>query len=476
MPVAARTWVASLGLVAALFLSPAAAAGAPKAYLLDLQGTVGPVVADYVVLGLREAADQGATSVVLRVDTPGGLDSSMRDIIRAILASPIPVIGYVAPSGARAASAGTYIIYASHVAAMAPGTNIGAATPINLFGGGSSPPEPEGGPPVQPGAQKGKTSPGSVQPPADTPNQIRPADAELTKVTNDAVAYIRGLAELRHRNADWAERAVREAASLSASAALEQNVVDLMANDLDELLAKADGRTVEVLGQPRRIESANATVIALEPNWRIRLLATLADPNIAYILLLVGLYGLIFEFSNPGMYAPGVIGSISLVLGLMGLSVLPIAMAGLGLTLLGIALMAAEAFVPSFGALGIGGAVAFFIGSLMTFDTPGYRLAWPVVAGATVVSAGLFVLVLTMLLRSRRRPVSGGDAWLAGASGKVIAWREGEGQVEALGERWHARADRPLTAGQRVRVVGRQGLTLKVEPNGPGQAKPGEKP
>jgi membrane-bound serine protease (ClpP class) len=389
------------------------------------------------------------------MDTPGGLDTSMREIIRAILASPVPVVGYVAPSGARAASAGTYIMYACHIAAMAPGTNIGAATPVSL-GGGSPSPETE------PEKSDDETTSGKLS--GDKPRQLRPPNAELAKVTNDAVAYIRGLAKLRHRNVDWAERAVREAVSLPYDAALNENVIDIVAANVDDLLGKLNGHSVDVLDRRQILATAGATVTAIEPGWRTRLLAVLTDPNVAYILLLIGVYGLIFEFSHPGIFAPGVIGSISLVLGLVALNFVPIDMAGIGLTLLGIALMAAEAFVPSSGALGIGGAAAFAIGSLMTFDTPGYQLAWPVVAGATAVSMGLFILVLAMLVRSRRRPQFGGDAALLGATGEVIGWVGGEGQILVQGGRWHARAERPLAAGQQVRVLGRDGLTLRVEP------------
>jgi membrane-bound serine protease (ClpP class) len=425
------------------------AVAAPKAYLLDLKGAVGPVSADYLARGMHRAAEEGAAVIVLRMDTPGGLDSSMREIIRTILSSPLPVVGYVAPSGARAASAGTFILYACQIAAMAPGTNVGAATPVSLFGGSSSP-EPAPGKPETSGANE--------------PSQIRPPDAEMTKVTNDAVAYIRSLAKLSGRNADWAERAVREAASLPYDEALQFNVIDLVADDLEQLLEKLNGRTVQVLGTAWTLSVAGATVVPVEPDFRTRLLAMLTDPNVAYILLLLGVYGLIFEFSHPGIYAPGVIGIISLLLGLFALSIIPVDLAGVGLTVLGIALMVAEAFVPSFGALGIGGAAAFLIGSLMTFNTPGYRLAWPVVVGATVVSVGLFFLVMAMLVRTRRRPVSSGDATLFGAPAEVIIWAGEEGEVRALGERWHARAESRLSVGQTVRIVGREGLTLRVEP------------
>ncbi len=431
-------------------LAAPAAAEAPKAYLLDLDGAVAPVSADYLMRGLNKAAEAGAAVIVLRIDTPGGLDSSMRKIIRAVLASPVPVVGYVAPSGARAASAGTYILYACQIAAMAPGTNLGAATPVNLLGG---PPSPEQQPAKPESSGKGQTT------------QIRPPNAELTKVTNDAVAYIRGLATLHGRNADWAESAVREAASLPYDQALKLNVIDLVAADVQDLLTKLNGRTVQLADGARTLELDGATVVRLEPDLRTRLLATLTDPNVAYILLLIGAYGLILEFSHPGIFAPGVVGTIALVLGLVALSIIPFDLGGLGLTLLGIVLMASEAFVTSFGVLGIGGLVAFVLGSLMTFDVPGFRLAWPVVIGAASVSAGLFFLVLAMLVRARRRPMASGDATILGAKAEVIAWSGEEGEVLTLGEHWRARADRQLTAGQSVRVVSRDGLTLRVEPN-----------
>ena len=444
-------WMAVVCLALALWLPLAlhAAAASPKAYLLDLNGGIGPVSADYLVRSLGQAAEEDATIVVLQIDTPGGLDTSMRDIIRAILASPVPVVGYVAPSGARAASAGTYILYACQVAAMAPGTNLGAATPVSLFGG-YSPPVPK---PPKPDAT-GETK----------PDQARPPDAEMTKVTNDAVAYIRGLAKLHGRNADWAEHAIREAASLPSDEALKLNVIDLVADNLDQLLNKLNGRTVQVLGQSRTLDLAGVSVVRIEPDFRTRLLATLTNPNVAYILLLIGVWGLIFEFSHPGVFAPGVIGSICLLLGLFALSIIPVNLAGVGLTLLGLGLMVAEAFAPSFGALGIGGIVAFVLGSLMTFNTPGYRLAWPVVAGATIVTAAMFLLVLAMLVRARRRPLSSGDATLIGATGEVLSWDGEKGEVQALGERWKARAQTSLSAGQTVRIVERDGLTLRVEP------------
>ncbi len=444
-----RSMIAYLGFIVWLLLaSSAATEAAPKAYVLDLDGAVGPISAGYIVRGLHQAADEDAAIVVLRVDTPGGLDSSMREIVRAILSSPVPVVGYVAPGGARAASAGTFILYACQIAAMAPGTNLGAATPVSLFGKFSAP---------------GVEKPDNAD--ADKSRQLRPPDAEAAKVTNDAVAYIRSLAQLYGRNADWAEQAVREAASLPSDQALKLNVIDIVADSLPHLLDRLNGRTVHVLGVPVTLDLGGASIVKVTPDLRTRLLLTLTDPNIAFILLLLGVYGLIFEFSHPGMFAPGVIGAISLLTGLFALSIIPVDLAGLALTLLGIALMAAEAFIPSFGALGIGGAIAFVLGAMMAFDTPGYRLAWPVAIGAAVFSAGLFFLVLAMLVRARRLPASTGDAVLLNATATVITWAGEEGEVEALGERWRARGPRTLSPGQAVRVIGRDGLTLRVDLN-----------
>lgn len=435
-----------LGVVLWAILGSAAAIATPKAYVVDLDGAVGPASAAHVLHGLKLAAEQDAAVVVLRIDTPGGLGSSMREIVQAILASPVPVAGYVAPGGARAASAGTYILYACQVAAMAPGTNLGAATPVSLFGnlGGA----------------------GSDGTGKDTQaNQIRPADADAAKVTNDAVAYIRSLARLHNRNADWAEKAVREAASLPADEALKMDVVDIVAGNLPQLLDQLDGRVVQMAGGQRKLALKGAEVVTVPTDLRTRLLAAITDPNIAFLLLLLGAYGLIFEVSHPGLIAPGVVGAISLLVGLYALSFIPVDLAGLALTVLGLALMVSEAFVPSFGALGLGGATAFVLGAMMTFDTPGYRLAWPVAIGAGLFSIALSMLVLAMMVRARRQPATTGDVALTGASATVISWAGKSGVVEALGERWRAEGTKEFTPGQSVRVVGREGLTLRVTPD-----------
>ena len=437
-----------LVLSACLILGLAAPAGAAMVRVLTVQGAISPASADYLVRGITRAATDGAHLVVIEMDTPGGLDTSMRDIIKAILASPVPVATYVAPKGARAASAGTYILYASHLAAMAPATNLGAATPVELAPAGEQPTAPE-----RPDASK----------PADTP----PGDAKMRKAVHDAAAYIRSLAELRGRNAEWAERAVREAVSLSASEALELEVIDLVAADLDDLLKQDSGRAIEMDGRTLTLDTAGAAIERVEPDWRSRLLAVIGDPSIAYILMLLGIYGLIYEFSNPGMLFPGVIGGICLLLGLFALQLLPISYAGLALMVLGIGLMIAEAFLPSFGALGLGGITAFVIGSVMLIDTelPGYGIPWALIVPVALASALFSFFVAGLALRARRRPVVTGAEELVGASGEILADMEREGWARIHSEQWQVRSSVPLKRGSRVRVRARHDLVLDVEPD-----------
>jgi membrane-bound serine protease (ClpP class) len=435
-------WVSLAILSAILWASPTLAA-APRVVVLNLDGVIGPATSDYVHRGLGQAQKQGATLVILRMDTPGGLDTAMRRIIQDILSSPIPVATYVAPSGARAASAGTYILYASHIAAMAPGTNVGAATPVQLGG----PPSPE--------------APGGDGKPA-TPKD----DAMTHKMVNDAVAYIRSLAQLRGRNAEWAEKAVREAASLPAREATKEGVADLMADDLDQLLARLEGREVTLAGHVVRLHTQGATIDRVEPDWRTRLLSVITDPNVAYILMLLGIYGLFFELWNPGYVLPGVVGGISLLLALFAFQVLPVNYAGLALIALGMAFMVAEAFLPSFGALGLGGLVAFVVGSVMLMDTDaqGYAVSWPLIATLALLSLGFFLTVVSLALRARRRPVVSGREQLIGSIGEAMAAFTGTGWIRVHSEDWQARSDTHVRRGQRVRVVGIEGLTLIVQP------------
>jgi membrane-bound serine protease (ClpP class) len=451
-------------------------------HVLSIQGPIGPATADYVARGLEGAQEAGARLVVLEIDTPGGLDSSMRVIIEAILASPVPVAGFVSPQGARAASAGTYILYASHVAAMAPGTNLGAATPVQIGGGGGpsplpspggQPEETDGQPEETDGGEGGEGDPAEEGAEDTAPtSQDRPTIED--KAINDAVAYIRSLAQLRGRNAEWAEKAVREAASLSAEEAVGQNVADLMAEDLSDLLTRIDGRAVSVAGQERVLDTGDVRTVTIEPDWRTELLSILTNPNVAYILMLLGIYGLLFELYSPGLIFPGVTGAISLILALYAFQVLPVDYGGLALILLGIALMAAEAFVAGFGVLGFGGVVAFVIGSVMLMDTdaPGFDVSYAVILPVALVGALGVLAIGIFVVSSRRRPVVSGAEEMVGLKGEVVEWQGGEGRVHTHGEIWQARADAPLEPGQRVRVQQLDGLTLVVEPDRAAETQP----
>jgi membrane-bound serine protease (ClpP class) len=430
----------------------AAAANASEVWVVELDGAITPATARYFIRSLEGAQQAGAAALVVQLDTPGGLDEAMRDMIKAILASRVPVVVYVAPNGSRAASAGTYLLYASHVAAMAPATNVGSSTPINI--GGS--PFPTG--PTEPRGQ------GDADRDGDSTSPASPSALER-KVVNDAVAYIRGLATLRGRNADWAELTVREAANLTARDALEQNVIDLIADDVDALLAALDGRTVAVAGETVTLELAGAEIRTIVPGWRDELLALITNPNVAYILLMLGIYGLILEFFHPGTGVPGVTGVICLLLAAYALQMLPVSYAGLALLLVGVALMVAELVTPTVGVLGVGGVVAFVAGSLILFDSdlPGYRISLPIIAAAAAASAGVFFVGLNAAMRARRLKVSTGREAMIGAPAVALEDFAGRGHVRAFGEDWLAQSPRPVRKGAKLRVTGIEGLVLRVE-------------
>lgn len=445
----------SILMTSALLLGFAAPSHSGEVWLLDLKGPIGPASADYLTRNMSAAESAGAEAVILQMDTPGGLDSAMRDIIHRILALNIPVITYVAPQGSRAASAGTYILYASHVAAMAPATNLGAATPVQL--GGSSPL-----------SGRDKTDPQSGQSDDNTNDENNPkisgGDALTHKVVNDAKAYIRGLAQLRGRNAEWAEEAVTSAASLAAEQALEQNVIDLIAEDLDDLLRQLDGVPI-VMGKGSVTLTADTiSVKAISPDWRTRFLQVVTNPSVAYILLLVGIYGLIFELSNPGIGAGGIIGGICLFIALYALQLLPVSYSAMGLLLFGMGLMIAEALSPSFGLLGLGGIIAFVVGSIMLMDTdiPAFQVALPLILSFAAVSAGLLIMTFGMLLKTRRLQTITGTQTLINQEAEVTSLHQNHAMVRLQGELWRVDCDQPLAVGDRVRVTGIQGLTLQV--------------
>lgn len=441
----ARCWRWLL-LLLLLGITPGGQAAPGAVWVLGIDDAIGPASADYLVRSLSQAQAQDAQLVVIRMDTSGGLDSAMRQMIKAILASTVPVASYVAPSGARAASAGTYILYASHIAAMAPGTNLGAATPVRI-----------GGAPGTPSDDKAKGG--------DDETLAR-------KQVNDAAAYIRGLAQMRGRNADWAEKAVREAVSLSANEALRLNVIDQVADDLPDLLRKLDGKTLQVAGQPCQLQTAGASVVEHLPDWRTRVLAVITNPSVALILIMIGVYGLLFEFMNPGSAVGGVVGGICLLLALYALQLLPVSFAGVALILLGITFMIAEAFLPSFGVVGFGGIVAFVVGALILIDTdaPGFGIPLALIGTLALLSALLIGGVLGMALKARRRALVSGDAGLVGSLVTVTQVMASDpfcGVVLAQGEQWQVQCATPLQTGQNVRVTARHGVMLEVSAAAP---------
>ena len=444
-------------LIFALLLVPLLAAASPSPVtVLTIDGPITPAAGDYFSRGLKRSLENGSGLVVLKLDTPGGLDTAMRDIIKDILASPIPVAALVYPGGARAASAGTYILYASHIAAMAPGTNLGAATPVQLGIGGSQG-EPAAPPPQRSEGESGK----------DKEKTAPAAQSALTaKQIQDAAAYMRSLAQLRGRNGEWGERAVREAVSLTAEEARALHVIDYVAKDVPELLDQVQGTRVDVRGATVSLDVAGAELIPFDPDWRTDLLSVIASPSLALVLMMLGIYGLLFEFSNPGYVLPGVVGGICLLLALFALQMLPISYTGLGLIVLGVAFLLAELFVPASGALGVGGVLAFVIGAVILVDTDvsGYGIPMPLIIALALVSALFVFVVVRVGVQARYRRVVSGRELLLGGLGEVLQDFTGEGWARVHGEVWRVRSAAPLQHGQTVRVTRIEGLTLDVVP------------
>lgn len=453
-PTAGRLLCSLLWLVAQVLLTwslfaaiSSSALAATKVAVIDLDGPIGPGASVHVERSFAEIRDQGIDLVVLRLDTPGGLVTSMRTIIKEILASPVPVVGFVAPNGAHAASAGTYILYATHIAAMAPTTNLGAATPIRL------------------------ESPGDDSPPAADDEKDGKAGRAGTptlddKIMSDAVAYIRSLADLRGRNADWAERAVRVAASLPAGDALKLGVINLVANDLPQLLAKLDGREVDLNGETLTLDLTDREIVELMPDWHTRFLGVITDPTIAYALLMLGLTGLLIEVAMPGLFVPGMVGLASLLVALYAFQLLPISLVGLGVIVLGVILMIVELTLPSFGLIGFSGIVAFVLGSIFLMDTgvPGYGVSRSMIGILAVVTSSLLMMFLIWIRRLHSLPVLAGAEEMVGAVATVLSWQDNQGRVHMRGTSWAARFDGPLSRGQKVRVTAVDGLTVDVEP------------
>jgi membrane-bound serine protease (ClpP class) len=436
----------------------------PFVLVLEVDGPIGPASAQYMIRGMEQGAERGAAAVIIELDTPGGLVSSTRDIIDNILASPVPIATYVSPQGARAASAGTYIMYASHVAAMAPSTTMGAATPIQM---GGSVAQESPFPSLEDITDESEGGNGENDGTGEDGETPKPTNPGSLKAVEDAAAYMKALAELRGRNVEWAEAAVREAATVTSSEAVENNIADLRVGSVDKLVEEMDGREVTI-GDDRTttIRTANAEIERSPPDWRDELLALITNPNVAFIFMTLGIYGLIFELSNPGALVPGTLGAIFLLIGLFALNMLPVNYAGLALLVLGIGLMAGEAFAPSFGVLGIGGLASFALGATILFDTdvPGFTISYWTIAGTTALTGAILILLLSYVVRAHRRPAVSGEQTIVGETGIVDSWRGNQGRILVHGEYWNATGPSGLSQGQQVRITAISGLMLTVEP------------
>ena len=428
----------------------------PKyAAIITIDGAIGPATVEYVKRAMKIVGKKNHELVILRINTPGGLVDSTRKINTMILNAPLPIVGYVSPSGAHAASAGTYILYATHIAAMAPGTNLGAATPVQIGGSDTQGNKPKVEKNPKEDLEQPRTSNGTG---------VSPKGSMQTKAINDLIAYIKSLAELHGRNSKWAEKAVTKAATLTATGALKNNVINIIAKDARELLVKLHGRSVEISNSSVKLNTKNMAIDYIDPDWQIQLLSIATNPNVAFVMMLIGVYGIIFEFWHPGLVGPGVIGGICLLTGLYATNMLPLNYTGAGLLILGMAFMTAEAFLPSFGILGIGGIISFIFGSILLFDTdsPEFQLSWIVILSSALFCCALLSFILSYVWRSFKRPVMSGTENLIGTMAEVLEWSDDEGSVRAKGERWKASGIHGLKKGQKVKIVQLVGLSVVV--------------
>lgn len=425
------------------------------AAIITIDGAIGPATVEYVKRAMEIVGTRDHDLVILRINTPGGLVESTRKINAMILNAPVPIVGYVSPSGAHAASAGTYILYATHIAAMAPGTNLGAATPVRIGGSDTQGNKPKIEKNPKKDLEQKKTSNGT---------SVSPKSSMQTKAINDLIAYIKSLAELHGRNSKWAEKAVTEAATLTAKGALKNNVINIIAKDVSELLVKLHGRSIGLGKSPVTLNTKNMAIDHIYPDWQVQLLSIVTNPNVAFVMMLIGIYGIIFEFWHPGLIGPGVIGSICLLIGLYATNQLPLNYTGVGLLILGMAFMTAEAFLPSFGILGIGGIISFIFGSILLFDSdsPEFQLSWIVIISSALFCCALLSFILSYVWRSFKRPVMSGTENLIGAMAEVLEWSDDKGSVRAEGERWKASGMRGLRKGQKVKIVQLVGLSVIV--------------